>query len=86
MNEQNTVSTTPDPARKDKTGETIQTKSQLLNPAWGEEVVAALGITGPLGKHLAGQLSEAIEKDVKKSWSRARLSKLVRKFAVKTIK
>ena len=86
MNLQNTAPTTPDPAPKDKSGDGIQPKSQLLNPAWGEEVVAILGITGPLGKELGGQLSAAIEKDVKKSWSRARLSKLVRKFAVKTIK
>ena len=86
MKQQDTAPITPETDRKDKSGEAIQPKSQLLNPAWSEEVVAILGITGPLGKELGGQLSAAIEKDVKKSWSRARLSKLVRKFAVKTIK
>ena len=72
--------------RRDKNSHLFQTKTPPLNAMWTEEIVAAIGITGPLGKELARQLSLAIETDLKARWHRSRISKLVRRSFVKTIK
>ncbi len=84
MNQLNTPN--PEFSRKDKSEETIQTKSQLLNPAWSEEVVANFGIAGSISKEIAGHLATAIAKDIQRSWNRPRIAKLIRKATIKTIR
>lgn len=58
--------------------ETITTKVQAINTAWVEEIVAEIGIGGPLAKKVASDLAGKISTDFSRRYTRAKLVRLVR--------
>lgn len=58
----------------------VETKVQMINPAWAEEVVAGFGLTGVLAKLAAAQLAASIAAScaIKRGTTRAKIAKLVR--------
>ena len=56
----------------------LDLKTPMLNPAWADEAVKALGIGGPIAKVVAAEVCREIESALTKVASPVKLRKLVR--------
>ena len=58
--------------------DSLALKTPMLNPAWADEAVKALGIGGPIAKVVAAEVCREIESALTKVASPVKLRKLVR--------
>ena len=71
--------------RKQAKPNSLDLKTPMLNPAWADEAVKALGIGGPIAKVVAAEVCREIESALTKVASRDRLTKLVRAAVTKNL-